>query len=186
MCCRLQKQRQQTANGEQQTVNRVYRQVNTTRNLCAMRINSADTRKTRYEKLKSRWKRKSTFLATSRWTCFGSVAFDYSNAAPETITCSSFALQIRLALIFWQTSSQCDCSWTARQTDLLTTDIGKNCKHFFVDICDMESILTWPSNLLMRIQAAGSRLQCTSEKGKVFSVLTNDKLICIHCGQCDL
>lgn len=44
----------------------------------------------------------------------------------------------------------------------------KNCKHFFVDICDMESILTWPSNLLMRIQAASSRLQCTSEKGKVF------------------
>lgn len=117
MCCRLQKQRQQTANGEQQTVNRVYRQVNTTRNLCAMRINSADTRKTRYEKLKSRWQRKSTFLATSRWTCFGSVAFDYSNAAPGYITCSSFARQIRLALIFWETSSQCDCNGqTSRQT----------------------------------------------------------------------
>lgn len=61
MCCRLQKQRQQTANGEQQTVNRVYRQVNTTRNLCAMRINSAETRQTRYEKLKSRWKRRRNF-----------------------------------------------------------------------------------------------------------------------------
>lgn len=100
MCCRLQKQRQQTANGEQQTVNRVYRQVNTTRNLCAMRINSAETRKTRYEKLKSRWKRKSTFLATLRWTCFGSVAFDYSNAAPEYISCRSLLGRFDLLWFF--------------------------------------------------------------------------------------
>lgn len=53
MCCRLQKQRQQTANGEELTVNRVYRQVNTTRNLCAMRINR---RRGKENTLKSVWK----------------------------------------------------------------------------------------------------------------------------------